>query len=82
MFFPESPKFRRGVQLIALSLCAMAAFDIILFEDFGGQRHVFTGLRNYLYPRIDAMYGMKAEELKTVDRNKIFFPSVELKEKP
>jgi hypothetical protein len=81
MFFPESPKFRRGVQIVAISLCMMATFDILFFEDFGGQKHAFTAFRTWAYPKFDRMYGITDDELRKTDRNKILFNFLELKEK-
>lgn len=42
---------------------------------------MFTAFRGWLYPKVDHMYGVKEEELKKVDRNKILFNFLELKEK-
>ena len=62
-FNPANPQFRRGVLLFSIAASSAVGTNILL-TDFGSQEHVFSPLHRAINPRIDALFGVTAEDLK------------------
>ena len=65
-FNPGSPRFRRGTIILSTAMMSFASAHVIM-GDFGSQKHVFTGLQNWIIPQVDEAFGVSKVDILTYE---------------
>ncbi len=71
MFYPENPRWRRGVSIVSFVACSIVVVNMILIQDYRTNpdgTNVYTSLRKYTTPAIDRYYGIRPEELRVLSK--------------
>jgi hypothetical protein len=66
-FYPFSAKWRRGTDVLTMAMVTIATVHISIMFNFGKHEHVFSPLRRYVIPKIDAYFKVSPEELAAED---------------